>query len=66
MKTYTQILEEAVNEGVDWGFVRVYRSREAPTEDQVKEAVKAAVMASILLAMLEEKKGGEKVRDEVL
>jgi hypothetical protein len=58
---YYKVLEEAVKEGVDWGFVRVYRYKDSPTEDEVKEAVKTAVMASIVLALCEEGKGGQKV-----
>jgi hypothetical protein len=42
-----KVLEEAVDEGVNWGFARVYKHHEAPTEQQVREAVKAAVMASV-------------------
>ena len=43
-----RVLEEAINEGVNWGFVRAYKHHEAPTEDQMKEAVKQAVMGAIV------------------
>ena len=42
-----KVLEQAIDEGVDWGFVRAYKHNEAPSEAQVREAVKGAVMASI-------------------
>jgi len=42
-----KVLEEAVDEGVNWGFAKAYKHHEAPSEEQVREAVKAAVMASV-------------------
>jgi hypothetical protein len=42
-----KVLEEAVDEGVNWGFVKAYKHHEAPSEEQVREAVKSAVMTSV-------------------
>lgn len=42
-----KVLEEAVDEGVNWGFVKAYKHNQSPSEEQVREAVKAAVMASV-------------------
>ena len=41
------VLERAVDEGVDYAFVRVYKHNQAPSEDDVKEAVKLHVMTAI-------------------
>ena len=40
-------LEQAIDEGVDYGFVMAYKHNEAPSEANVREAVKGAVMASV-------------------
>jgi hypothetical protein len=42
-----KVLEEAVDEGVNWGFVKAYKHNQSPSEEEVREAVKAAVMTSV-------------------
>lgn len=42
-----RVMEQAIEEGVNFGFARAYKYHDAPSEDHMKEAVKDAVMASI-------------------
>ena len=41
------VLERAIEEGINYGFVRAYKHTEKPSEDDVKEAVNLAVMTAI-------------------
>lgn len=41
------VLERAIDEGVEYGFMRAYKHNPAPTEDDMREAVKLAVINSI-------------------
>lgn len=42
-----RVMEQAVEEGVKYGFAKAYKYHDAPSEDHVKEAVMDAVMSSI-------------------
>ena len=42
-----EVLEMAIDRGVDDGFVRAYKHNDAPDEQYMRDAVKAAVMDAI-------------------
>lgn len=41
------VLERAIDEGVEYGFMFAYKHNPAPSEDDMREAVKAAVLNSV-------------------
>lgn len=41
------VLERAIDEGVEYGFMRAYKHNTAPNEDDMREAVKMAVLNSV-------------------
>lgn len=41
------VLERAIDEGVEYGFMRAYKTNAAPNEDDMREAVKMAVLNSV-------------------
>lgn len=42
-----EVLEMAIDQGVNYGFVRAYKYNDAPDEQHMRDAVKAAVMDTI-------------------
>jgi hypothetical protein len=46
VKVYT-ILEECVESGINWGFLKAFKHEDNPSEDKIKEEVLRAVMLSI-------------------
>ena len=46
VKVYT-VLEECIESGINWGFIKAYKHDDNPSEDKIKEELLRAIMLNI-------------------
>ena len=46
VKVYT-VLEECIESGINWGFIKAYKHDDNPYEDKIKEELLRAIMLNI-------------------
>lgn len=46
VKVYT-VLEECIESGINWGFIKAHKHDDNPSEDKIKEELLRAIMLNI-------------------